>query len=59
MATIRCYVLQGIKANRGGSTALHIQKLQIMMRYTNPPGHSPAHPNHAEIPIVDWPNGMK
>jgi hypothetical protein len=45
--------------NRGGSTTLDIQKLQIMVRYTNPPGHSPAHLKHVEIPIVDWPNGMK
>jgi hypothetical protein len=44
--------------NRGGSTTLHIQRLQIIMRYTNPPGHSPDHLNHAEIPIVDWPIGM-
>jgi hypothetical protein len=32
--------------------------LRIAMRYTNPPGLSPAHLNHAEIPIVDWSIGM-
>jgi hypothetical protein len=29
------------------------------MRYTDPPGSSPVHLNHAEIPVVDWPIGMR
>jgi hypothetical protein len=39
--------------NRGGRTTLRIQRLQIIMRYDNPPGLSPENVNHAEIPIVD------
>jgi hypothetical protein len=45
--------------NRGGRTTLPIKRLQIIMRYQNPPGISPDHLNHAEIPIVDWPIGMQ
>jgi hypothetical protein len=45
--------------NRGGRTTLPIKQMQITMRYQNPPGRSPDHLNHAEIPIVDWPIGMK
>lgn len=45
--------------NRGGSTTLPIERLKIIMRYQNPPGSSPEHLNHAEIPIVDWPIGMQ
>jgi hypothetical protein len=37
--------------NRGGRTTLPIERLQIIMRYQNPPGLSPGHLNHAEIPI--------
>ncbi|MGD9221984.1 MAG: hypothetical protein PVH22_01985 [Desulfobacteraceae bacterium] len=44
--------------NRGGRTTLPIERMQIIMRYQNPPGRSPDHLNHAEIPIVDWPIGM-
>jgi len=44
--------------NRGGSTTLPIDRLQIIMRYQNPPGISPSHLNHAEVPIVDWRIGM-
>lgn len=44
--------------NRGGSTTLPIDRLQIIMRYTDPPGLSPDDLNHAEIPIVDWSIGM-
>jgi hypothetical protein len=45
--------------NRGGSTTLPIERLQIIMCYQNPAGLSPDHLNHAEIPVVDWPIGMK
>jgi hypothetical protein len=45
--------------NRGGSTTLNIERLQVIMRYTDPPGSSPVHLDHAEIPIVDWPIGMQ
>jgi hypothetical protein len=55
----RCYWDGMLLENRGGSTLLHIQRLQIVMRYTDPPGRSPDHLNHAEIPIVDWPIGMQ
>jgi len=44
--------------NRGGRTTLPIERLQIIMRYQNPPGRSPDHLNHAEIPIVAWEIGM-
>lgn len=44
--------------NRGGRTTLPIERLRIVMRYQNPSGLSPAHLNHAEIPIVDAPIGM-
>jgi hypothetical protein len=45
--------------NRGGRTTLPIERLKIIMRYRNPPGHSPTHLNHAEVPIVDWPLGVQ
>ena len=44
--------------NRGDSTTLPIGRLQIIMRYKSPPGLSPDHLNHKEIPIVDWSIGM-
>jgi len=40
--------------SRGGSTALPIERLKIVMRYTNPSGDSPDGINHGEIPVVDW-----
>ena len=45
--------------NRGGSTTLDIDRLEITMRYSNPPGSSPDHLDHGEIPVVDWPIGMQ
>jgi hypothetical protein len=45
--------------NRGGRTTLSIERMQIVICYDNPPGRSPDHLNHAEIPIVDWPIGMQ
>jgi hypothetical protein len=45
--------------NQGGTTALNIAHLQIVMRYSNPPGSSPVGINHAEVPVVDWPIGME
>ena len=45
--------------NRGGRTTLPIERLRIVMRYQNPSGLSPEHINHAEIPVVDWPIGMR
>ncbi|GAB6907933.1 conserved hypothetical protein [Desulfosarcina cetonica] len=44
--------------NRGGRTTLPIDRLRIVMRYQNPPGLSPSHLNHAEIPVVDYSVGM-
>ena len=41
--------------SRGGSTALPIERVKIVMRYTNPPGDTPDGINHGEIPVVDWP----
>jgi hypothetical protein len=40
--------------SRGGSTALPIERLKIVMRYTNPAGDSPDGIKHGEIPVVDW-----
>ncbi len=45
--------------NCGGRTTLPIERLQVIMRYQDPPGDSPSHLNHAEIPIVDWRIGMR
>jgi hypothetical protein len=45
--------------NRGGSTTLPIDRLQVVMRYTNPPGLSPEHLDHAEVPVVNWSIGMR
>lgn len=54
----RSYWDRMLLENRGGRTALPIARLQITMRYQDPPGRSPSHLNHAEVPIVDWPVGM-
>lgn len=54
----RSYWDRMVLENRGGKTTLPIDRLQIIMRYQNPPGFSPDHLNHAEIPIVDWNIGM-
>ena len=41
--------------SRGGSTALPIERLKIVMCYTNPSGDSPDGIDHSKIPVVDWP----
>lgn len=55
----RCYWDRLFLENRGGRTTLAIHRLQVVMRYQNPPGLSPAGIDHAAIPIVDWTIGMQ